>query len=147
MNYLYEIKESPGKGLGIFTREFIPQGAIIWEYEKDRELEIQDEDLNSFVEEMSEADRYEVLSHGFCWGTRFNSLSNSDMRFMNHSRTPNSLFNETTNGCSIAIRDIQAGEELTENYGLYQAPPNYSSWMRKVLGGTFAELAEKFNWN
>jgi SET domain-containing protein len=39
-----------------------------------------------------------------------------NMRFMNHSKTPNCM--DTPDGKTIAIRDISIGEELTCDYSL-----------------------------
>ncbi len=41
-----------------------------------------------------------------------------DLRFTNHSTTPNVVYYDTLR--VVALRDIKAGEELTYNYG-----PNY----------------------
>lgn len=52
-------------------------------------------------------------------------LDNS--RFVNHSFNANSGATEDENGfCSVSLRDIQPGEEITENYSKY----DLCSWLK-----------------
>jgi hypothetical protein len=97
-------------GYGIFATAFIPKGTITWvKDELDRIIPREDlakftpgnlENLMKYTYRNSNGD------YVFCWDLT---------RYVNHSFFPNSML--TTLGFEIAIKDIQPGEELTNDYG------------------------------
>jgi len=97
-------------GYGVFAREFIPAGTIIWVQDQlDRELS--PEEFN----QLPPVCRDQVENHTFrnrkgnyilCWDLG---------KYINHSFKSNCL--ATAYDFEIAIRDIQPGEELTDDYG------------------------------
>ncbi|MFT4589929.1 MAG: hypothetical protein ACI9VS_002140 [Candidatus Binatia bacterium] len=97
-------------GRGVVAAAFIPTGTIIWVKDQlDREFS--PEDLARFdTQHRDLLDRYSYRNsrghYVFCW---------DHTRFMNHSFSPNCL--PTPYQAEIAIRDIQPGEELTNDYG------------------------------
>ena len=103
-----KIAPSPIQGVGVFSIRDIPKGTRFWSKTSylytiplERFGEIQEE-IRSLI-----LDRWPMPKGG-----RSFLSPNDDMNilsFMNHSNTPNSLFWR-------AIRDIQKGEEITENY-------------------------------
>ena len=103
---------SPEIGYGIYATSFIPKGTITWvKDELDRVLSAKD------VEQLSPANLENFLKYSyrnakgeyfFCWDLT---------RYVNHSFEPNSML--TTLGFEIAINDIQAGEEITNDYGTF----------------------------
>lgn len=102
----------PEIGYGVVATAFIPRGTITWVKDQlDREFSPQD--LERFDESHREIlDRYSYrnsLGHYvFCW---------DHTRFMNHSFSPACL--PAPYGLEIAVRDIAAGEEMTNDYGCF----------------------------
>ena len=94
-----EVRQSTIHGKGLFALERIPVGAIVWAYD-------------------SKVDRVQPIEepNGYSWRTNLGYVVPGDnARFINHSNTPNL---STTPGLTptIAARDIEPGEELTECY-------------------------------
>lgn len=105
----------PGAGLGLFTRDAVPRGTVIWQFDPafDREIfELPEDPLLR---------RY-VLVYGYVphdeprrW-----VLCVDDARFFNHSDTPNCA---DTDDYTRAGRDLAAGEELTSDYRAFCRDP------------------------
>lgn len=97
-------------GYGVFATERIPKGTITWALDKlDREI--------SPTELEALGEPYEHLLNRYCYR---NSTGNfvlcwDNGRYVNHSFHANCI--STAYDSEIAIRDIQAGEELTDDYG------------------------------
>lgn len=98
-------------GYGIFATRLIPAGTIT--YVKD-ELEIElsaDSHLMQSPVYSSYIDKYSYRE------PTGNYVIGWDLsKYMNHSCNPNTL--STGYGFEIAIRDIQAGEQVTDDYGM-----------------------------
>lgn len=99
-------------GYGVFATEFIPKGTIT--YVKDTlELELTTEEFMTHKEELRNAiDKYSYIDES---GKRIVSWDLG--KYVNHCCHCNSM--STGYGFEIAIRDIQPGEELTDEYGLF----------------------------
>lgn len=108
-----KLKEvSDSIGVGIFAASFIPKGTLV--YVQDAlEIELSpskfdglDEPLKSMAEKYSFIDPrgYRILS----WDTA---------KYVNHSCDPNTM--SAGYGFEIAIRDIEDGEQITDEYGLF----------------------------
>lgn len=98
------------KGHGVLATAKIPKGTVTWVFD-DLDREIPMDRLDRFSEPCREA----VLTYSyrnnkgnliFCWDNE---------RFINHSFRNNCCL--TPNNFEIAIRDIEPGEELTDDYG------------------------------
>lgn len=101
---------SPEIGYGIFAIQDIPLGTITWVRDQLDRTFSKDE-----IDRMSEANRENLLKYTyrdkngdyfFCWDLT---------RYVNHSYVPNSMI--TPLGFELAIRDIKAGDEITNDYG------------------------------
>ena len=100
------------KGNGVIATEKIAKGTVTWVFDDlDREIPLQ------ALDAMSAACREAVLTYSyrnnkgnliFCWDNE---------RYINHSFQPNCCL--TPYQFEIAIRDIRAGEELTNDYGVF----------------------------
>ncbi|MGQ9598068.1 MAG: SET domain-containing protein [Anaerolineae bacterium] len=99
-------------GYGVFTTAFIPRGTIV--YVEDA-LDIRigpDSPLLSDPRYMELIARYSTRdARGNRW------LSWDIGKYVNHCCHYNCL--DTAYGFEIAVRDIQAGEEITDDYGLF----------------------------
>jgi len=104
-------------GFGVFATAFIPKGTIV--YIKDPlEIEISDDDPRLLDHDSRKIiERYSYVEPT---GTRV--LSWDLAKYMNHSCDPNSI--STGYGFEIALRDIQAGEQITDEYGLLNIERN-----------------------
>jgi hypothetical protein len=103
---------SPLIGYGIFATKLIPQGTITWVKDQLDRIIPKEE-----VAAMNEANLENLMKysyrdqHGdyvFCWDLT---------RYVNHSYHPNSML--TALGFEIAIKDIQVGDEITNDYGTF----------------------------
>ncbi len=97
-------------GYGIFATKLIPKGTITW-VKDDLDRVIAKKDLPKFSPAILDTMmKYTYRDANgdfvFCWDLT---------RYVNHSFTPNSM--PTALGFEIAIRDIQPGEEMTNDYG------------------------------
>lgn len=94
-----EVRPSPIHGLGLFALERIPRGTVVWSFD-------------AGVDQLSSS----PAPHGYSFRTEHGHIiPGDDAKFINHSATPNL---ETTPGLTpaVAVRDIEVGEELTEDY-------------------------------
>lgn len=97
-------------GLGLFAGQFIRKGTVVWEYREGIDFRLSLEFLATLPEVVQESIR---RTYNFWNGGYGVSVDNS--RFINHSRMP-TLLCILEPDCSVAARDIDEGEELTEDY-------------------------------
>lgn len=102
-------------GYGVVAREFIPKGTITWALDKlDREFTpIEIQSLDSIYQDILDFYTFRNNNGNFvlCW---------DNGRYVNHSFNSNCL--STAYDFEIAIRDIQPGEQLTDDYGYLNIP-------------------------
>lgn len=102
------IAESPGMGLGVFSKNFIEKGTVIWEFVEGFDIQVHEDGyktLNSV--QKSHVDRY-------FWKEGEYYYSSCDYsNFQNHSYTPNSI---PLGEKMVAARNIEANEEILVNY-------------------------------
>ena len=119
------VKKSPIAGLGLFAAEDISRGQIIWKYDPLTSFVLKQDQLNVLKNSFQHQDS---LLHYLTYGYHvkiFNGLlvCLDNGKFVNHSLTPNSGLmsksDESNWQYSVAIRDIEKGEEITENYNTY----------------------------
>lgn len=128
-----EVKPSDIHGLGLFAKKFIPKGTIWW-HARPRDVLIitktQFITLDSSHETSQMKDFMHILLTYSYYERDLDALifCLDDSRFVNHSFNANSGASEDESGfCSVAIRDIQPGEEITEDYSKYTPCP----WLEK----------------
>ena len=107
-------------GLGLFACQPIAKGAQIWEFDKRFDVTIPEQDLTSLPPAMQEF--LEIYGYWDIDIPGMIIICSDNYRFMNHSQTPNISFPLGQKG--YALRDIEAGEELTCNYSEYN-PKRY----------------------
>lgn len=103
---------SPEIGYGIFATRLIPKGTITWVKDQLDRTFTPDE-IKNFTKSNEEnflkyTYRDRRGNYFFCWDLT---------RYVNHSYNPNSIL--TAMDFEIAIRDIQPGEEITNDYGTF----------------------------
>ena len=147
MIYPYtQVLNSQARGSGVFATRFIPKGTIVWVLSAvDRLFSIEQ------VAAMSPKEREDFGQVACLINEGVYLLSEDDTRFINHSCNANSL---TVNGIeiSLAIRDIQADEEITEDYGLYYANGGFGDCLcgsancrRKICQDDIQQYGDKWD--
>ena len=102
-------------GYGVVATEFIPAGTITWVLDKlDREFSPLDfQNMEPIYQNILDYYTFRNNKGNFvlCW---------DNGRYVNHSFNSNCL--TTAYDFEIAIRDIQVGEQLTDDYGYLNIP-------------------------
>lgn len=97
-------------GFGVFATDFIPAGTITWVLDKLDNIFTPKyfESMEPFYQNIIDtyAYRNSIGDYVLCW---------DNGRYINHSFNSNCL--STAYDFEIAIRDIQRGEQLTDDYG------------------------------
>lgn len=99
-------------GHGVFATAFIPRGTLV--YVRD-DLELLFPPGDRRVQDPRYADLIETYCYLAPDGT--NILSWDHARFVNHSCDPNTM--STGYNFEVALRDIEPGEQITDEYGLF----------------------------
>lgn len=104
-------------GIGLFIVEPIKKGEIIVvPSTSGLDIELEEKDFVRLPKKEQEV----ILHYGF--RNKFNNkfhLNFDDARFINHSKEGNLKLDEKTHNL-FAIRDIEAGEELTQDYSEFK---------------------------
>jgi hypothetical protein len=102
---------SPEIGYGVFAKAPIPRGTIVYAPDDlDIKIRVDDDRVQDPLYERF-IKRYAILEDGYyiiCWDIG---------KYVNHCCNPNCM--STGYSFEIAIRDIAAGEQLTDEYGIF----------------------------
>lgn len=102
----------PVIGYGVFATEFIPRGTMLY-VQDELEIKVSPEDYQRMHPECrTTLDKYSFMDPG---GARI--LSWDFAKYVNHRCDCNSM--STGWGFEIALEDIYAGDEITDEYGLF----------------------------
>lgn len=119
-----EIKKSdiPEAGNGVFAKAPIKKGDIVWEYQSRDCIELTENHFKMLNECRGDKSILKnFLMFSYCEPSLKKILFLSDEgRYTNHSETPNCGIHQCN---SIALRDIEVGEEIVENYRTYGKMP------------------------
>lgn len=115
-----KVKESKIEGVWLFADEFIPKWTIIWKFTPWFDLKYTKNEIEELPKKAQEyLERYMWLSKK-SWEYCF-SIDNG--KYFNHSKNPNSLsayYEDEEEVITKAIRDIQIGEEITDDYSTFE---------------------------
>jgi SET domain-containing protein len=103
-------------GTGVYTPFPLPAGTLLWEFNPAVDWEITPTELVLFPEP------YQGRSRAFCYiddKSLIHVLCGDNARYMNHSESPNC--DDTGPIHTVALRAIEAHEELTCNYRSFDA--------------------------
>lgn len=110
-------------GLGVFAAEPISAGTVVWRFTPGFDLETE----IAAVETQPEKLRERLLHYGYI-DRRLGKyvLCCDDARFLNHSASPTLVqdLSMDRHGVDRAARNIEAGEELTVDYGTFDPREN-----------------------
>jgi SET domain-containing protein len=112
-----ELKPSPLHGMGVFSKEFIRKGDIVWKFEVGMDVKIHSDKIKT----LTDGQKYHIMK--FFWKSGDYFYSSCDIsNYVNHSNNPNTAIKnigeEDEKIVMEALKDIQEGEELTQDYGL-----------------------------
>lgn len=116
----YKLKPSNLHGIGLFAGQPIKKGSVVYTASPLLDLNITQEQFDS----LDQKEKDEIIWWGFfdepsqMWHVDFDVS-----KFINHS--PNATLTQATDhdeAYLIAARDIQSGEELTQNYLEFESP-------------------------
>ena len=107
-------------GIGLFAAEFIPKGTMTWRFDRS----VDGIYTKSEVGRLPEPKHTEILGMHFAYLSKQTGRyvdCGDDARFMNHADEPNTIevVKEEEERPNVAARDIQKGEEITIDYGLF----------------------------
>jgi len=128
-----EVKTSDIHGLGLFAKRLIPKGTIWWHARPQDVLIVSKDqflilDLSQKTKEKKNFMHYLLTYSYYERNTDSLIFCLDNSRFVNHSFNANSGATEDENGfCSVTLKDIQPGEEITEDYSKYNLCP----WLNK----------------
>ncbi len=112
---------SPEIGYGVFATKKIPKGTITWVMDQLDRIITREEAKKVTGPNWVNLDKYTYNDRNgnyvFCWDLN---------RYINHSFQPNSML--TPMEFEIAIRDIDIGEEITNDYGTLNCPEVFESF-------------------
>ncbi|MDO9068653.1 MAG: SET domain-containing protein, partial [Deltaproteobacteria bacterium] len=106
---LFKVQKIKNKGQGLFAKEFIPRGTIVF-------FECHNCKATSKVvfQKLSSAQKEKLLFHAYTVKDGSVVMPCGDSKYMNHCCDSNIL--DTGKGYDIAVRDIKKGEEATYDY-------------------------------
>jgi SET domain-containing protein len=132
MPYTYpvEVRESSINGKGLFAAGDIPKGAVYWVYHCDDPLPVKGATVcengvysREDLERVDDPAELKAILHGgiFLKDCDLFMAFRDGSEYMNHSFDPNSQIRYPESKdyrelVSYALRDIRAGEEITEHY-------------------------------
>ena len=119
LRVLARVGPSPIHGLGLFALEPIEAGTVLWAWSPGWDLEL----TVDAVDAAAPALRDWVSTYGWREGGVWH-VPADDTRFMNHSTTPNC--DPTAPEGTVALRRIEAGEEIVEDYSTFD--PDFESY-------------------
>ena len=112
-----KIATNPKMGLGLFTKEFIPKGAIVWEFVEGVDVKMDEVTFNKL--NYAQQDYFE--KYGWKEDDGFYYSSCDLTNFINHNQEKNL---EVIGEVIIANKDIQIGMELFEDYSEFDSEFN-----------------------
>lgn len=96
------------QGIGLFADEPVPRGTVVYTHSPQFQHVLTQEELDALPKNEQQTFEHYGYKRNGKWYLDFD-----DIRFLNHSDTPNL---KLTGEGIIAVRDIAVGEELTQNY-------------------------------
>ena len=147
----YEVKESSLGGVGLFVTERVPKGTLIWLYEAGKSVAEHDEpSLRARMSGLSKEEVIELCEHVYCWEGKVVEILD-DGKLWNHSRTvqntgdhPNEANGEGDCLSSYALRDIEAGEELLDDYSNYDRLPWFEQLCIELGAASCIAVGDKY---
>lgn len=159
----YRIGVRPGRGRGVFAKEAIRKGTVVWRHVRGQYSVYEERALRQLLTRLSHGEAVYELTHMFGLpefpGYMIRVLDEGVL--INHSREPTTVLN-TDSGeyeapcvtstqqvmdallndrfALIATRDLKAGEELTQDYNTDIEDPSYYDALCQQYGISWSWL-------
>jgi SET domain-containing protein len=118
------IAESPGMGFGLFSKNLVPKGTVIWRFVEGFDTKVHKEKYESLSEIQKKfVDEYFWKEGDYLYSSCDHSV------FQNHSSNPNSIGRDEDE--MIAARDIQPNEEILVSYDTFD--DDYDLYKDKLI--------------
>ncbi len=100
-----EVRQSPGKGRGVFAKVDIPKGKVF-------------ERVPLLVFDTEELEGSELMDYVFIWGKKTVAIALGYGSLYNHSYAPNARYYDGPGRTKVfmTLKTIRAGEEILVNY-------------------------------
>jgi len=106
------LAQSPGMGLGLFSKNLVAKGTIIWKFAEGFDIKVDKQKYKS----LSEIQKKFVNKYFWAEGDYLYSSCDHSV-FQNHSSNPNSI--ATGKNEMIAAKDIYPNEEIVVSYDTF----------------------------
>ncbi len=133
INEYSEVKQSVIHGLGLFAKKKIPKGTRFW-WARPQDVLIISRNQFLILDSANTSTSMKDFMHNLLTYSFYERDQDAlifcldNAKFVNHSFNPNSGASKDGNGfCSVALKDILLGEEITEDYSKY----TLCSWLKK----------------
>lgn len=134
-----EVKESPIDGKGVFAKEDIAKGSIVWQYTEGHDKKMTVDEFNELDKSTKKAlQRIAYLSPTS--GLWVRPPDNDPACYTNHDPETSNTTVEVDSAVSdepifVANRNIRAGEEITNNYTEFDSNsiPEKFEWLKSTL--------------
>lgn len=100
-------------GIGLFAQDFIPKDTIIWHFHPNTCQVFTPREFLNLTKTLHLNSILNFMNYSYI-KDEFTHYVSDNTRFINHSLEANVAF--VDNEYEIAVRDIEPGEELLENY-------------------------------
>ncbi len=107
------IKESLVHGLGLYSKQLIPKGTVIWKYDSKTTKKYSFEQFKKLYHTLGKEALLSFLNYSYIKSKSIYYIQDNT-RYINHSPNNNIAFKNENE--EIATRDILPGDELLENY-------------------------------
>jgi hypothetical protein len=126
----YELRPSPIAGVGIFATTHIARGTLLWRADEGSQVVHTEAGLRARLALLGAAEAVDLLEHIYCWQGEVLEIV-GDAKYWNHSRLAQNTGNHPDGDgdrcgdgvSSYALRDIEPGEEMLDDYTAYSHVP------------------------
>jgi len=129
INTLTEARASPVHGLGVFAKTDIPKGTVWWRAHPSDVLLIERDQFDTFKTSHHSSTSKALLKAIYTY-SYYSAADDALILILDHARYTNHSFHPNSDVSpepgvigSIALRDIQAGEEIMEDYSTFDVCP------------------------
>ena len=133
------------KGKGVYLLENVTKGTLLWT--DDLVTQIHKDDLVVMLSKMEKNEARVFLRQAFVLADKLDYLNvnpEDDGRYVNHSSEPNCGYASKAKP-SVALRDIEKGEEITCNYSGLGSPEWYKDLCKHYGCLSTEQVVEQFS--
>ena len=125
MNFIYEIRETPHFGKGIFTLQEINAGSCVWFYKLNENVFEYDEAQSiAYLEGLPNHEAQQRFLDAIFGKGPVLCLIRDDGQYVNHAAAPAcNCQTDLVSGHCYSLRAIEAGEQIFEDYSAFSHPP------------------------